>query len=241
MSPRPLPKHVAIIMDGNGRWAQRRGLPRVMGHRAGVKVARQIVHESVLQGIEKLSLFAFSCENWVRPQDEVNTIFQLLQTVLVDEITSLDKQGIRLRILGDKSPLSATLKQRIEEAETLTAANDRLELMVALNYSGRWHISHVMQQLLQEVTAGELAVESCTEALIHQRLLADVSEPDLLIRTSGEHRISNFYLWHVAYTELYFTEVLWPEFTAQDFEQALTSFAGRERRYGATKAMENVG
>ncbi|MEA3140000.1 MAG: undecaprenyl diphosphate synthase [Gammaproteobacteria bacterium] len=231
------PQHVAIIMDGNGRWARSRGMPRVAGHRASVKVVRKIVEECAGRGVRYLTLFAFSSENWQRPPDEVGMLMGLFFDALVREVADLHRNHVRLRFIGDRDSLGAELKLRILEAETLTAGNAGLNLMVAVAYGGRWDITQACKSLAADVAAGTLRSADISQSAIAERLaLAGVPDPDLLIRTGGEQRISNFLLWNLAYTELYFSEALWPEFSASHLQLAFDHFAQRERRFGKTSA-----
>jgi undecaprenyl diphosphate synthase len=231
------PQHVAIIMDGNGRWARSRGMPRVAGHRASVKVVRKIVEACAEHGVRYLTLFAFSSENWRRPPDEVGMLMGLFLDALVREVAGLHRNQVRLRIIGDRESLGQELKQRMQDAEALTAANGGLGLMVAVAYGGRWDIAQACRSLAAEVASGRLAAADITEEQIGARLaLAGIPDPDLLIRTGGEQRISNFLLWNLAYTELYFSEALWPEFSPSHLQTALEHFAQRERRFGRTSA-----
>lgn len=229
------PRHIAIIMDGNGRWAQKRMMPRVMGHRAGVKTVRKIVEYCAEQKIEVLSLFAFSSENWRRPQSEVNLLMELFMATLQNEVNKLDRNNICLRIIGDKSAFSAKLQQKIAEAEAQTAENDGLTLVIAANYGGRWDISEAFRQIAGKVAAGELSADAITEDLVDQHLsTAGLPEPDLFIRSGGEQRVSNFLLWQLAYTEFYFTPALWPDFDDDLLAEAIVSFKSRQRRFGHT-------
>ncbi|OGT18671.1 MAG: di-trans,poly-cis-decaprenylcistransferase [Gammaproteobacteria bacterium RBG_16_57_12] len=233
--PARIPRHVAIIMDGNGRWAKQRKRPRIFGHQAGVESVRGIVKQCAAKGIEILTLFAFSSENWRRPEEEVGLLMDLFLIALEREANRLHKNNVRLRIIGERSAFSDKLQRKITEAEQLTRDNTGLIVVVAANYGGRWDISQAAQTLAQQVAAGALELRDITpERLAAQLSLADLPEPDLFIRTGGEQRISNFLLWQLAYTELYFTEVLWPDFDETEFEQALNSFAGRQRRFGRT-------
>jgi undecaprenyl diphosphate synthase len=231
------PQHVAIIMDGNGRWARSRGMPRVAGHRASVKVVRKVVEECAQRGVRYLTLFAFSSENWQRPPDEVGMLMGLFFDALVREVADLHRNQVRLRFIGDRESLGLELKQRILDAETLTAGNTGLGLMVAVAYGGRWDITQACKSLAADVEAGTLASTDISQSAIAERLaLGCVPDPDLLVRTGGEQRISNFLLWNLAYTELYFSEALWPEFSAADLQSAFEHFARRERRFGKTSA-----
>jgi undecaprenyl diphosphate synthase len=231
------PQHVAIIMDGNGRWARSRGLPRPAGHRASIKVVRKVVEECAKRNVAHLSLFAFSSENWRRPPDEVGMLMNLFLDALEREVADLHRNGVRLRFMGNRELLGAGLAQRMADAETLTAANTGLVLMVALAYGGRWDITEACRSLAVDVAAGKVLASEIDEAHIAARLaLAGIPDPDLLIRTGGEQRISNFLLWNLAYTEMYFSDVLWPEFGAANLDAAFDFFARRERRFGKTSA-----
>ncbi|MDP8986700.1 MAG: polyprenyl diphosphate synthase [Pseudomonadota bacterium] len=231
------PKHVAIIMDGNGRWARLRGLPRPAGHRASVKVVRKVVEECFQRGVGYLTLFAFSSENWRRPPDEVGMLMKLFVDALEREVAALHRNGVRVRFLGERNLLGTGLAQRMADAETLTAANTGLGLMVALAYGGRWDLTQACRSLAADVAAGTLRPADIDETRVAARLaLAGIPDPDLLIRTGGEQRISNFLLWNLAYTELYFSEVLWPEFGPAQLDAAFEFYAQRERRFGKTSA-----
>ncbi|MDJ0872082.1 MAG: polyprenyl diphosphate synthase [Gammaproteobacteria bacterium] len=232
---RRLPRHVAIIMDGNGRWARARGWPRIAGHRAGIQPVRELVEASSELGIQALTLFAFSSENWRRPPEEVRLLWELIGDVIESELPALNESGVRLRIIGERRRLSFSVQNRLHHAEQLTAANGRLELRIALNYGGRWDIAEAARRLAERVAEGCLAAHEIDEDAVDAELaLADVPSVDLMIRTGGENRISNFVLWQLAYAELYFTDTLWPSFTRAEYEQALAWFAGRQRRYGQT-------
>ena len=230
-----LPRHVAIIMDGNGRWARRRQLPRIAGHRAGVENVRVIVKYCAESGIDTLTLFAFSSENWRRPPTEVKLLFALFVRVLQQEVERLHEAGVRLRVVGDRLPFPRKLQDCIARAEERTRDNRELNLVIAANYGGRWDIAQAARTLATRVAAGELDPTQITPDLIETELvLADLPEPDLFIRSGGEQRISNYLLWQLAYTELYFTECLWPDFDTEEFEKALKSYATRQRRFGMT-------
>jgi undecaprenyl diphosphate synthase len=230
-----IPRHVAIIMDGNGRWARRRHMPRFAGHRVGIEAVRKTIKACVREGVEVLTLFAFSSENWRRPKEEVSLLMNLFMAALDSEVKKLHKNGVRLRVIGDVSAFSPELQQRIGASEALTAGNQTLQLNIAANYGGRWDITQACRQLAEEVAAGRLQSTAISPELIEQQLsLSDLPEPDLFIRTGGEQRISNFLLWQLAYTELYFTDLLWPEFNDKAFAEALDSFAQRQRRFGRT-------
>lgn len=235
------PQHVAIIMDGNGRWARSRGYPRAAGHRASVKVVRRIVEECAGRGVQFLTLFAFSSENWCRPPDEVGMLMSLFLDVLQREVDDLHRNGVRLRFIGNRELLGNALAQRMRDAEVLTAANPGLGLMVALGYGGRWDLMQACRSLAAEAAAGTLQPSEIDESRLASRLaLSGLPDPDLLIRTGGEQRISNFLLWNLAYTEMYFTDVLWPEFGPAQLDAAFEFFARRERRFGRTSAQVAV-
>jgi undecaprenyl diphosphate synthase len=230
-----MPKHVAIIMDGNGRWAQQKGKLRTFGHKAGVDAVRASVRYARKNGIQSLTLFAFSSENWNRPEEEVSVLMELFNLVLNNEAKRMQKNGVRLQVIGDTSRFDEKLIKRIRKAESLTAENTDLVLNIAANYGGRWDVTHACQQLAQDVQSGELSPSDISEELINSRLsTSQLPELDLLIRTGGEHRISNFLLWQCAYAELYFTSVLWPDFDESVFEQAVLDFTERQRRFGKT-------
>ena len=229
------PRHIAIIMDGNGRWAQKRMMPRIMGHHAGVKTVRKIVEYCAKQQIEVLSLFAFSSENWRRPKDEVNLLMDLFMSTLQTQVNKLDKNNIRLRIIGDKAAFSDKLQDKISAAEAQTANNTGMTLVIAANYGGRWDIAQAVQKIVAGIKNGEISEQVISEDLISQYLVtADLPEPDLFIRSGGEERVSNFLLWQLAYTEFFFTDVLWPDFDQAMMQRAIDSFRGRQRRFGHT-------
>jgi len=232
---RGVPRHVAIIMDGNGRWARRRRLPRVAGHRAGVDAVKEVVRACGETGVSALTLFAFSSENWRRPPDEVGVLMGLFMSTLDSQVRKLHENNIRLSIIGERSAFSDALQQRIGEAERLTLGNTGLHLVVAANYGGRWDLARAARRVAEKVARGELAPVQVDEALIARHLcLAELPEPDLFIRTGGEQRVSNFLLWQLAYTELYFTDTLWPDFDRGELERAIASYASRQRRFGRT-------
>ena len=230
--PREVPRHIAIIMDGNGRWAKRRFLPRIAGHKRGVEAVRRVVRACGNRGVEYLTLFAFSSENWRRPADEVSFLMRLFVLSLEQEVGKLHENGIRFRVIGDLSRFEPELARLIRTAEELTAANDRLTLTIAANYGGRWDILQAVKRMLQE--RPELAASFGEGDLAPYFALANAPEPDLFIRTGGEQRISNFLLWQLAYTELYFTDTLWPDFDAGALDAAIASYQQRERRFGRT-------
>jgi undecaprenyl diphosphate synthase len=230
-----LPRHVAIIMDGNGRWARRRQLPRIAGHRAGVENVRAIVERCAELGIDYLTLFAFSSENWRRPPTEVRLLMDLFVHALEQEVQRLHENGIRMRVIGERGAFPPKLQRAILDAEAVTAANSRLTLVIAANYGGRWDVTQAARRLAEEVRAGRLDPEHITPELLGAQLcLSDAPEPDLFIRSGGEQRISNYLLWQLAYTELHFTDCLWPDFDRTQFDVALESFARRQRRFGMT-------
>ncbi|HLS86460.1 MAG TPA: polyprenyl diphosphate synthase [Burkholderiales bacterium] len=226
-----VPRHVAIIMDGNGRWAKRRHLPRFAGHKRGVEAVRATVQACVDRGVEFLTLFAFSSENWRRPAEEVALLMQLFHAALTNEVGKLHRNGVRLRVIGDTARFDPKITQLIEKGEKLTAANQRLTLTVAANYGGRWDILQATNRLLQ---ARGLREEITEADLAPYLAMHYAPEPDLFIRTGGEQRISNFLLWQLAYTELYFTDTLWPDFDAAALDAAIVSYRQRERRFGRT-------
>jgi len=233
--PRQLPRHIAIIMDGNGRWAQARGLPRVAGHRRGAEAVRRTLIAASELGIPYLTLFGFSSENWKRPLGEVDDLMGLLRHYLRGEIAELHRNGVRLRVIGEIGRLSPDLMTLIANAEALTHDNRAINLTIALSYGGRAEIVAATRAIAADVAAARLALDAVDEDLIASRLFtADLPDPDLLIRTSGEQRISNFLLWQCAYAELVFTKTLWPDFGRGDLEAAIADYCGRERRYGTS-------
>jgi undecaprenyl diphosphate synthase len=230
-----LPKHIAIIMDGNGRWAKQRGLARALGHRAGVKSTRAVVETCAQRGVQTLTLFAFSSENWNRPADEVVSLMGLFLEVLQHEVDVLHKNDIRVRFVGNRRQLSKPLQKRLQRAEDQTASNKRMELVVAVAYGGRWDIANAAREIAVEVEAGRISAADVNEELVAQHMcLRGIEAPDLLIRTGGERRVSNFLLWDIAYAELYFTNVLWPDFKPEDIAGAIDFFQQRQRRFGRT-------
>lgn len=230
-----LPRHVAIIMDGNGRWAEQRGKFRVSGHKAGVKSVRAAVRFAYQLKLEALTLFAFSSENWRRPEDEVSALMSLFISVLGSEVKKLHRNNIRLKVVGERRGFSEHLQRKIADAESLTANNTGVTLNIAANYGGRWDITQASRRLAEQVAAGTLVPTDINEQLLSEHMqLADLAPVDLLIRTGGEHRISNFLLWQLAYAELYFTPVLWPDFGEEAFSDAIAAFVSRERRFGCT-------
>ncbi len=228
-------KHVAVIMDGNGRWARKRGLPHLQGHRQGAETLRAIIEESVALKLKFLTVFAFSTENWNRPRLEVQGLMALLKVYLRKELEAIHKQNVRFRIIGERNQLSSDIQKLIQEAEDLTAHNTGLTFIVALSYGSRQEITQAFKEMASEIRDGKMTIDDITPARISQHLYTkDFPDPDLLIRTSGEQRISNFLLWQCAYAEFYFTPTLWPDFSKEEFRQAFQDFEGRERRYGLT-------
>jgi len=235
LSTRPVPRHVAIIMDGNGRWATRRGLPRTAGHRQGAEAARQAVEAAIDLGIANLTLFSFSSENWKRPRTEVLDLMGLLRRYLQSEIAELHRNGVRLTIIGERARLPDDIQRLVTEGERQTAGNRRLRLIMALSYGARQELVLAARRLAQEVAAGRLKPEEIDEARFAGQLFcADVPDPDLVIRTSGEQRLSNFMLWQAAYSEFLFVDKLWPDFGKEDLAAAVAEYVQRDRRYGAT-------
>ncbi|QOY62082.1 di-trans,poly-cis-decaprenylcistransferase [Lysobacter sp. H21R4] len=232
-----IPRHLAIIMDGNGRWAERRHRPRIVGHRAGARAVNLCIDFCILKGIQALTLFAFSSENWGRPEGEVGALMKLFMNALEREVDELDRRDVRIRFIGERERFSPAIVARMQAAELQTAANDGLQLSIAASYGGRWDITQAARALAADVAAGRMRPEDIDEEALTRRLtLADLPAPDLFIRTGGEMRISNFLLWHLAYTELWFTEALWPELDAATLQGALDHYASRERRFGLTGA-----
>tara|TARA_R110000868_G_scaffold10313_8_gene50589 strand:- start:10615 stop:11349 length:735 start_codon:yes stop_codon:yes gene_type:complete len=231
------PVHVAIIMDGNGRWAQSRGLPRAAGHAQGAEAVRRTVKAAKVLGVRYLTLYGFSLENWKRPAKEIADLMGLLRLYLRREIAELHREGVRIRFIGDRTLLAADIISLIEMSEKKTLANTQLDLVVALSYGSRQEITMAARQLAVDAAAGRIVPEEINEEMIESRLYtADIPDPDLIIRTSGEQRISNFLLWQSAYAELVFTDVLWPDFSQEKLENSIEEFGRRERRYGATTA-----
>jgi undecaprenyl diphosphate synthase len=230
-----LPAHIAVIMDGNGRWARKRGLPRIAGHRKGAESVRNLITLCGKKKISFLTLFAFSSENWKRPQPEVSRLMDLFVSALDKDVKELHENNVRFRVIGDRSSLDSGIVEKIVKGETLTAANTGLQLNVAINYCGKWDVLNACRQIADQVARGERKPATITAQDLEAGLsTAGQPEPDLFIRTGGEHRISNFLLWQLAYTELYFSDILWPDFGEDDFEQALNAYASRQRRYGQT-------
>jgi len=230
-----LPRHVAVVMDGNGRWANKRHLPRAAGHKAGVNATRRIVENCAKQGIEALTIFAFSSENWNRPKAEVSNLMSLFVSTITAEVKKLNKKNVRVRFIGDRTRFSDKLQGSIGESEALTRGNTGLQLNIAANYGGRWDIVEACRKLATAVKDGTVAIDDIDEAMFNSSVsLAEIAEPDLFIRTGGEQRISNFLIWQLAYSELYFVDTLWPDFSDEDFAAALDWYTGRQRRFGKT-------
>jgi undecaprenyl diphosphate synthase len=232
-----IPRHIAIIMDGNGRWAQKKGAMRIFGHRNAIAAVRDAIEGSAELGVEYITLYAFSTENWSRPKEEINALMEILVQAITDEVPTMMKNNIRLETIGDTGSLPDTCRKHLEMGKEKTKANTGMTVVLALSYSGRWEISLAVQEIVKKVVSGEVAVEAIDQHLIGSHLnTANIPDPELLIRTSGEIRISNFMLWQLAYTELYFTDVLWPDFRKKDLHEAILAFQKRERRFGKTGA-----
>ena len=230
---RSIPKHVAIIMDGNGRWATQRGLERQEGHIAGAEAVSAAVRAAAKAGVDYVTLYTFSTENWGRPEAEINAIMELFCHMVASRAEELAEQGVRVKIMGERSRFSEKVLSKIDDIEQTTAEGKRLTLILAFNYSSRREMLLATQAIARRVASGEIEVEDIDEAMFSASLMtADIPDPDLIIRTSGEYRLSNFLLWQASYSELYFPEVLWPDFGEEDFNRALEMYAGRERRYG---------
>ncbi|MCM1160808.1 MAG: isoprenyl transferase [Roseburia sp.] len=231
-----MPKHVAIILDGNGRWAKSKGMPRNYGHMQGSKTVEVICEEAYKMGIQYLTVYAFSTENWNRPKDEVDALMKLLRNYMKTCLKTAEKNRMCVRVIGDKTGLDLDIRKRIDELEEATKNNDGLHFQIALNYGSRDEMIRAMKRMAEDVTAGKIAPDNISEELFEEYLdTKGLPAPDLLIRTSGEQRISNFLLWQAAYTEFYFTDVLWPDFTKEELLKAVEAYAGRDRRYGLVK------
>ncbi len=236
-TPPAVPRHLAVIMDGNGRWAQRKKRPRIIGHRAGARAVNVCIDFCLERGIQVLTLFAFSSENWGRPEEEVGALMKLFLNALDREVGELHRRGVRIRFIGEQERFSESIRRRMSESEALTAANTALHLVVAASYGGRQDITRAAREIAADVAAGRLQLAQIDEATVASRMsLSDLPPPDLFIRTGGDRRISNFLLWQLAYTELWFTETLWPELDTATLQSALDDYAGRERRFGLTSA-----
>jgi undecaprenyl diphosphate synthase len=234
-APPAIPGHIAIVMDGNGRWAKKRNRPRNMGHQAGLKALRATIEHCVRLGVETLTVFAFSSENWKRPAGEISRLMEIFLRALDKEVTELHENDICIRFIGDKTAFKPALQKKMSKAEILTAGNNRLVANIAVNYGGRWDITQAARQMAKAVADGSLSADDIDETQFSNFLaLAGSKDPELFIRTGGEMRISNFLLWQSAYTEFYFTEVLWPDFDSQVLDKAISAFHSRERRFGRT-------
>ncbi len=234
-SPLVLPRHIAVVMDGNGRWANKRHLPRAAGHKAGVNATRKIVENCAKSNIEALTIFAFSSENWNRPQTEVSSLMALFVATIMSEVKKLHKKNVRVQFIGERSRFAEKLQGKINEAEQLTKDNTGLHLNIAANYGGRWDVVNACKLLVKEVQSNNKSIQDINEDTFNACMsLHDEPAPDLFIRTGGEQRISNFLVWQLAYSELYFVDTLWPDFSDDDLEAALNWFAGRQRRFGKT-------
>ncbi|MEH2357641.1 isoprenyl transferase [Nostoc sp.] len=237
LNPQKIPQHIAVIMDGNGRWATSRGLPRIAGHRQGAKTLKELLRCCKDWGIKALTAYAFSTENWQRPVEEVNFLMHLFERLLHRELAQMHREGVRISFIGDLSALPKSLQTEMERSMAETLNNQAIHFTVAVNYGSRNEITRVCRQVAQLVEQSKLSAQEVNESLVEQHLYtADTPEPDLLIRTSGEMRLSNFLLWQMAYTEMYFTDILWPDFNREAFHQALLSYQNRDRRFGQVKA-----
>ena len=235
-SSESIPKHIAIVMDGNGRWAKKRLLPRAIGHREGLKATRKIIEAAANAGVKILTLFAFSSENWHRPEDEVSALMDLFMNALEKEVSQLDEKGVRIQFIGDRSQFDSPLQVKINEAELATENNEAFLLNIAANYGGRWDVVHAAKNLYKNAINNEVDIEELDEIAFSKYLSTSPQiDPDLFIRTAGEHRISNFLMWQLAYTELYFTNVLWPDFDEEQLQVALQDYAQRKRKFGRTQ------
>ena len=231
--PEKIPRHIAIIMDGNGRWANEKGQERLFGHSSGVKSVREAIKTAIELGVSYITLYAFSIENWNRPKQEVDGLMDLFISSIANEIEEFNENGVRLLTIGDINNLPENCMLSIKDAESRTSENSKLTLILAVNYSSKWEITQAVRTITESVNNNELAITEITENLIQRHLSTNsIPDPELLIRTSGEYRISNFLLWQIAYTELYFTEILWPDFRRNDFIQAVIEYQNRERRFG---------
>ena len=231
--PEKIPRHIAIIMDGNGRWANEKGQERLFGHSSGVKSVREAIKTAIELGVSYITLYAFSIENWNRPKQEVDGLMDLLISSIANEIEEFNENGVRLLTIGDINNLPENCMLSIKDAVSRTSENSKLTLILAVNYSSKWEITQAVKTITESVNNNELAITEITENLIQRHLSTNsIPDPELLIRTSGEYRISNFLLWQIAYTELYFTEILWPDFRRNDFIQAVIEYQNRERRFG---------
>lgn len=239
---KPMPRHLAVIMDGNGRWAQQRRRPRIIGHRAGARAVRNTIDFCLQQGVEVLTLYAFSSENWRRPEEEVSGLMRIFLNVLDTEVSELARRGVRIRFIGDREAFSDALRSKMQHTETLSGANAKLTLVIAASYGGQQDIAHAARVLAQQVADGQLAAQDITAAKLAEHVaLSDLPEVDLCIRTGGDLRISNFLLWQIAYSELWFTPVLWPDVDEKLLSQAFNDYAQRQRRFGMTGEQIDAG
>jgi undecaprenyl diphosphate synthase len=235
LDPENIPQHVAIIMDGNGRWAKQKGKLRTFGHLSGVKSVREVVEGGAELGVRYITLYAFSTENWNRPKLEIRVLMELFVSTIAKETKTLNKNNIRLKAIGNLTDLPSKCQKELQAAIDLTANNTHMTLILALSYSSKWEITNAVKQISEKVKIGELAPENIDQDLINDHLATkDIPDPELMIRTSGEHRVSNFLLWQMAYSEFYFTDVLWPDFKKQNLCNAIVDFQNRERRFGKT-------
>lgn len=235
LDPTKIPQHIAIIMDGNGRWAKKKGAMRIFGHRHAIQAVKDAIEGADQLGVKFLTLFSFSTENWSRPQDEVKALMELLVKTIIDEISLMMKNNIRLQAIGDLESLPPSAYEKLMEAKALTASNTGLTVVLALSYSGQWELTQMVKRIAQKVSQGDLNPDQITQELVASNLdTAGIPDPELMIRTSGEYRISNFLLWQLAYTELYFTPVLWPDFRKEHLYAAVENYQNRERRFGKT-------
>lgn len=239
---KPMPRHLAVIMDGNGRWAQQRRRPRIIGHRAGARAVRNTIDFCLQQGVEVLTLYAFSSENWRRPEEEVSGLMRIFLNVLDTEVSELARRGVRIRFIGDREAFSDALRSKMQHTETLSEANAKLTLVIAASYGGQQDIAHAARVLAQQVADGQLAAQDITAAKLAEHVaMSDLPEVDLCIRTGGDLRISNFLLWQIAYSELWFTPVLWPDVDEKLLSQAFNDYAQRQRRFGMTGEQIDAG
>ncbi len=239
---KPIPRHLAVIMDGNGRWAQQRRRPRIIGHRAGARAVRNTIDFCLQQGVEVLTLYAFSSENWRRPEEEVSGLMRIFLNVLDTEVSELARRGVRIRFIGDREAFSDALRSKMQHTETLSGANAKLTLVIAASYGGQQDIAHAARVLAQQVADGQLAAQDITAAKLAEHVaMSDLPEVDLCIRTGGDLRISNFLLWQIAYSELWFTPVLWPDVDEKLLSQAFNDYAQRQRRFGMTGEQIDAG
>ncbi len=241
INPDRIPQHIAVIMDGNGRWAKQKGAARIFGHKNAIKAVRETVEGCVELGVSFLTLYAFSTENWNRPKEEVNALMELLIGTIIDELKTLTKNGIKLQTIGDTAALPEKCRNQLLEAIEQTKHHNKMTLILALSYSGRWELVHAIKGISEDIKTGKIASDVISEELVSAYLqTAQYPDPELMIRTSGELRISNFLLWQIAYSELYFTEVLWPDFRREHLHEAVLDYQKRERRFGKTSEQLNI-